>query len=235
MAQRVWLDILKFHYGEVTADSLKEKYGGSFALAKLAISTPRILKRFERLNEGKPFDRQKKPFNFCIVGFSNDVDGITGKIVKPLAPYRKNAQQCPYDSFIDYESGKELKGQQYWMPFVDVFWDYVNHPEAKFDGNVGVLLRKHVKVGSVVHIGKESNNLEQAEVLGVQGGDYVVYDSYAQQLVAHKDKILAAKPRDVRRFGISQRTLYDVKQAILDNRLADLKTKTDAASRDRTV
>lgn len=61
---------------------------------------------------------------------------------------------------------------QYWKPFVNVFWDYVNHPEAKFDGDIGVLKRKHVVVGSVVHIGKESNNLEQAGVLGVQGDDY---------------------------------------------------------------
>jgi hypothetical protein len=38
-----------------------------------------------------------------------------------------------------------------------------------------VLSRKNVFVGSVVHIGKESNNLEQAEVLGVQDDDYVVY------------------------------------------------------------
>ena len=28
---------------------------------------------------------------------------------------------------------------QYWKPFVDVLWNYVNHPEAKFDGDVGVL------------------------------------------------------------------------------------------------
>lgn len=102
--KEVWLDILRLHYGLISADS--EKYRRSFALAKLAISKPRIMKRLERLNKGKPYDHQIKPFNFCIVGFSNAVDEETGKPIKPLAPYRKNAQQCPYNSFIDYESSK---------------------------------------------------------------------------------------------------------------------------------
>lgn len=224
--KEIWLDVLKLHYGQTTAASLNEKYSRSYALAKLAISTPQIMKRFDRLNKGKPYGRQIKPFNFCIVGIGNDVDGQTGKPVKPLAPYRKNAQQCPYDSFIDYESGKEMKGLQYWKPFVDVFWDYVKHLEAKFDGNVGVLSRKHITVGSVVHIGKESNNLEQAEVLGVQDDDYVVYGSSAEQLLSNKEGILLAEPKDVKKFGISQRTLYNVKRSLTPTQIPKLSKKT---------
>jgi hypothetical protein len=222
----VWLDILKLHYGLVAADSLNEKYDSSYALAKLAISTPQIMKRFERLNKGKPYDRQIKPFNFCIIGIGNDKDGNTGKPIRPLAPYRKNAQQCPYGSFIDYESGKELKGLQYWKPFVNVFWDYFNHLEAKFDGDVGVLARKHVIVGSVVHIGKESNNLEQAEVLGVHNDDYVVYGSSVDQLLAHKETILMAEPKDVRKFGVSRQTLHNAKQAIAAEKTRVLEKRT---------
>jgi hypothetical protein len=128
----------------VTADALTEKYSRSFAISKLVISSPQIMKRFEHMNRGKPYDQQIKPFNFCIVGIGNDIDSETGKPVKPMAPYTKNPQQCPYDTFIDYESGKEMSGLQYWKRFDDVFWSYVNHPEAKFDGDVGVLSRKHV-------------------------------------------------------------------------------------------
>lgn len=152
--KEVWFDILKLHYDQVSADTLNEKYGRSFALTKLTISRPQIMERFGHLNNGEPYDQQIKPFNFCIVGIGNDVDGETGKLVKPLAPYRKNAQQCPYDTFIGYESGKEKSGLQYWKRFDDAFWSYINHPEAKFDGDVGVLSRKHVSVGSVTHIGK---------------------------------------------------------------------------------
>lgn len=210
-----WRDILKQHYGQVTADALTEKYGRSFALSRLAMSTPEIMKRFERLNKGKPYDEQIKPFNFCIVGIGNDIDSETCKPVKPMAPYTRNPQQCPYDTFIDYESGKEMNGLQYWKRFDDVFWSYVNHPEAKFDGDVGVLSRKHVTVNSVTHIGKESNNLEHAEILGVHEGDYVVYGKDTERLRPHAEKILLAEPKDVKPFGITQRTLYNARDAIL--------------------
>lgn len=224
--KEVWFDILRLHYGKVTAESLTEKYGRSFALSKLAISSPHLMNRFEPLNKGKPYDLQVKPFNFCIVGIGNDVDPATGKPVKPLAPYRKNAQQCPYDKFIDYESGKEMSGLQYWKRFDNVFWSYVNHPEAKFDGDVGVLSRKHVLVNSVTHIGKESNNLEEAEVLGVQKDDYVIYGGSIERLAANKDKLMVSEPKDVEPFKISQRTLYNVKQAIIRGNWNSISAKT---------
>lgn len=222
----LWLDILQLYYGTASAELLNDKYNRSFALAKLALSTPQIMKRFERLNQSRPYNRQIKPFNFCLVGFNNDVDDVTNMPIKPMAPYRKNAQQCVYDSFIDYESGKELRGPQYWKRFDDVFWNYVNHPEAKFDGNYGVLLRKQILVSSVVLIGKESNNLEQAETLGVQADDYLIYSPEYERLLVYKEKILAAKPRDVKPYGVSQRTLYDVKRSIRRGKVSSLKEKT---------
>lgn len=224
--KQVWLDMLHLYYGLITPGELTAKYENAFALSKLAITKPHILKRFDRLNVGKPYDRQIKPFNFCVVGIGNFVDEETGKVVKPLSPYRRNSQQCPYDSFIDYESTKELQGSQYWKPFNDVLWQYVNHPEAKFDGDVGVLSRKHVTVNSVTHIGKESNNLEEAEILGVQKDDYVFYGSVVEQLLAHKEKISQAEPKDVKRYGISQQTLYNVKRAILNSNWNSISAKT---------
>lgn len=213
--KQVWLDILKFHYGQTSIEEINEKYEGSYALTKLAISTPHIMKRFECLNKNKCYDRQIKPFNFCIAGIGNVADHETGNPVRPLAPFRRNVQQCAYDSFIDYESGKEMKGLQYWKPFADVFWDYINHPEAKFDGDIGVLSRKHVVVNSVMHIGKESNNLEQTEALGAHDDDYVVYSRDVACLRPYADKILQAEPKDVRKFGISQQTLYNIKRAVI--------------------
>lgn len=245
--KEVWLDILKLHYGLASAEALNEKYNRSFAVAQLTLSTASLTKRFDKLNAVKPcltervkpfsadikrynqkvksYNQVVKPFNFCIVGITNYFDEQNVKHVKPLSPYRKNAQQCPYDSFVDYESGKEMKGMQYWKPFGDVFWQYIDHPEAKFDGDIGVLTRKHVAINSVMHIGKESNNLEQAEILGVQDNDYVIYSNAIDQLLAHKEKILAAKPKDVVGFGISQRTLFNVKRAICLERAHHLKHK----------
>jgi hypothetical protein len=224
--KQVWLDILRLHYGKISAESLTEKYSRSFAVSKLVISSPQTMKRFERLNKGRPYDQQIKPFNFCIIGIGNDIDSDSGLPVKPMAPYRKNAQKCPYDTFIDYESGKKMKGLQYWKRFDDVFWPYVNHPEAKFDGDVGVLSRKHVTVNSVTHIGKESNNLEQADILGVQESDYVVYSRDAIRLRPYAEKILMAEPKDVKAFHISQQTLHNVKQVIVRGAWQCISRKT---------
>ena len=58
----------------------------------------------------------------------------------------------------------------------DIFWDYVNHPESKFEGDVGVLDRKYVTVSRVMHIGKESNHLDESEVLGVDADSYETYE-----------------------------------------------------------
>ena len=78
-----------------------------------------------------------------------------------------------------------------------------------------------------MHIGKESNNLEQTEVLGVQEGDYVRYGgSNLEQLIAHKEKILLAEPKDVKKFGVSRQTLFDVKRAIQSGNSGELKSKT---------
>jgi hypothetical protein len=44
-------------------------------------------------------------------------------------------------------------------------------------------------------LSKESNNLEQAESLGVHDNDYVLYGSQAEQLLAHKEKILAGRAK----------------------------------------
>jgi hypothetical protein len=225
--KQVWQDILGLHYGRISPTDLAAKYENAFAMSKLAISKPHILKRFERLNAGKPYDQQIKPFNFCIVGIGNFLDDEqTGKVIKPLSPYRRNAQQSSFDSFVDYESGKELKGMQYWKPFSDVLWQYINHPEAKFDGDIGVLSRKHVTVNSVTHIGKESNILEEAEILGVGDDAYTVYGSEIEQIQQHKDMIMVAEPKNTQAIGISRQTLFDVKQAIREGRTEKLKRKT---------
>ena len=115
---------------------------------------------------------------------------------------------------------------QYWKHVDYVFWDYANHPEAKFDGDVVVLSRKVIVVNSVMHIGKESNNLEQAEILGVYEGDHVVHGKDTERLRPSADKILLAEPKDVKKYGISQRTLYNARDAILQDAWHRLSKKT---------
>ncbi|WP_250868236.1 MULTISPECIES: hypothetical protein [Methanococcoides] len=41
---------------------------------------------------------------------------------------------------------------------------YAKHLEHKFDGEIGVLERKHVLADGVVYIGKEANNIDEQEL-----------------------------------------------------------------------
>lgn len=67
----------------------------------------------------------------------------------------------------------------------------------------------------VLHIGKESNNLEESEFLGVDNTSYETYED-----VRNLDKnfkkiapsVLKLKLKDVKEFGISKQTLWNVKK-----------------------
>lgn len=224
--KEVWLDIVNYNLGRVTVEQLNEKYGRSKAMAKLAITTPHLMRRLDKINKGKSYSRKIKPFNFCIVGVGSFVDPQTQKVVKPLSPFRSDPQRCAYEHFIDYESGKTLRGSHYWKKFSGIFWDYVNHPEAKFDGDIGVLSRKHVRVSSVVHIGKESNNLDVSQIVGMHDDDQITYASEEAFWRDCKDRILATPPHKVRRFN--RRTWLRIQKSLKIGRIPKLKGKTAA-------
>ena len=79
-----------------------------------------------------------------LVGNSATVDDNKEKF-KPIAPFSKNPQVAVEKEFIDYNTGDMLQGREYWKPLSDIFLDYIGHPEAKFEGDVGVLQRRHLK------------------------------------------------------------------------------------------
>ena len=69
----------------------------------------------------------------------------------PIAPYNNNPQIAVESQFVDYNSGDVLQGRHYWKPLSDVFLDYIDHPESKFVGDVGVLKRKRLKPEGCVY------------------------------------------------------------------------------------
>jgi hypothetical protein len=176
------------------------------------------------------YQDQFKPSNFCIIGFSNIINPNTGELVKPLAPFMKPARHVVFGDFVDYNdgSGEKLRGKEYWKPFWEIFLEYLNHPESKFDGNIGVLERKHVNVVGVIHIEKESNNLEESEFLGVDDTSYETYED-----VRNLDKkfkkiakdVLKLKPKNVKKFGISKQTLWNVKKKIESDKFHRISEK----------
>ena len=97
--------------------------------------------------------------NLFNVGFQTiEVDG---NAVKPLAPFSKEPQKIVYEPFIDYQTGEVKEGSHYFKPLIRTILQYVDHPENKFDGDIGGLERKHVHVDGVVYIWKEANNIDE--------------------------------------------------------------------------
>jgi hypothetical protein len=67
---------------------------------------------------------------------------------------------------------------------------------------------------SIRYIGKESNGLERAEVLGVDDGDYTHYDNADSIIVQNKKLFIEMRPRDSARFGLMKQPLRNIKRAL---------------------
>ncbi|AKB21873.1 hypothetical protein MSWH1_1602 [Methanosarcina sp. WH1] len=213
----IWQDILKLHYGQITGRDIEEKYSNLYAISQLTVSTSNVLNRFKKLNEGKPWKEQIKPFNFFLVGFQAIEEN--DKAVKPMAPFTKDYQKIVYEPFIDYEKGEVKDGSQYFKPLSRTILQYIEHFENKFDGDIGVLERKYIQADGLVYIGKEANNIED-QPLDVTGAQVFINE------VEIKKKILALTPEEARKLGVMHRsTLKRMKDRIMKGDKINLDTK----------
>lgn len=205
--KKLWEDILRVHFNPEELPNVLEKYENYAVISKLAVSTGTILRRFEKMNEGKPFDKQIKPFNFMLVGSGATVNK-DGEKVKPVAPYNNNPQVAVENEFIDYNTGETLLGRGYWKPLSDVFLDYIDHPEAKFEGDVGILQRRHLTPTGCVYIGKEANKVEMQEL---EGNEVEIY----HDIEKIREFVLGFTPAKAREIGIKHRsTLKQLKDRV---------------------
>lgn len=95
------------------------------------------------------------------------------------------------------------------------------------DGDVDVLERKHVNVTGIIHIGKESNELEESEMLGVGSDSYETYEDVRnldEKFKKIAPSVLKLKPKDVKKFGISKQTLWNVKKKIISRQLCRISS-----------
>ena len=134
-------------------------------MGKLALTSPFILQRFRHIDK----DKRLKPLNFVIVGIGHRSDPMTREPIIPMIPYTKKFDIAPYTPFTDYKTGKYYKDNTkfYWKRLSEFLFVYINHNDNKYDGDIGELKRKQIDIGNIEHIGKESNNLEESDILGV--------------------------------------------------------------------
>ncbi len=230
-------DILEIHYGDYKQeiiDSVLKKYHGRYAVAKLDVSTYEVQQRIKS-NKGKCYRDQIKPANFITVGVGFQENPETGKKVIPMLPYiDKNSPEfdcIPYMPFRDYKTGREyldeeLKDGQlwtksYWKPMSRVVRDYINHKESKSEGDIGQLKRRIIRIGpgSIRHIGKETNEIVEAEVIGVESEYYTEYINW-------KGIIECLTPDQAAMIGISRRNLSYLKRRVKLGEPFSLKQST---------
>lgn len=158
------------------------------AVSHLPVSSPPVLAPFARVNAGLAYSGQVKPFGFLTLGHVDPLaplpDGLERGDVTPLAPFTSDPETLLALPWRNRRDGRPiavttrrggLRGSVRLQTIGDVVADYRLHPETKSGdprgglgrrGSVGLLPRLRVRaVGLPVHIGKESNRLEE-----VQGG-----------------------------------------------------------------
>ncbi|WP_445475689.1 hypothetical protein ACT9XH_02830 [Methanococcoides methylutens] len=222
----IWEDLLKLHYGIITELDVEEKYSHFYAISRLTVSTPNVMHRFDKINKGKECYEQIKPFNFYLVGFQAIEED--GKAVKPLSPFSSDPQSIVYEDFIDYETGEIKQGSYYFKQLSRTIVEYANHPESKFDGDVGILERKHVHSDSVVYIGKEANNIDEQELDVKQAQVFINEKKIKQEILNLPQKI-------AEEWGVDRKTFQTTKKAIGEALKKDEKINLFTPARKRLV
>ena len=100
----------------------------------------------------------------------------------------------------------------------------MDHKDNKYEGDIGELRRKQINIGEIEHIGKESNNLEESEVIGVSDNDYVIYDNKSAQKIT--DVIRNMTTKDAKHIGLSKMQMFRLKKKIKEGKNIALKRKT---------
>lgn len=89
-----------------------------------------------------------------------------------------------------------------------MFLDYIDHHEAKFEGDIGVLERRHLKPKGCMYIGKEANKVEMQELEANRIETYLDIKKFHEW-------VLQLEPKDARAMGIKDRsTLKRIKDKI---------------------
>jgi len=174
----LWTGIISAANGKVSERQLCEKYADQYAVSKYTVTSPTLHRRLTQINRKEAYSKQIKPFNFILVGQPTET-GTNERPIHPITKFTTRIGEAPFQSFIDYNTGKRysLDTHLYWKTLESVIHDYLNHPEAKFANadSAGKMKRRHLFIEKVKYIGKEANELEETELLGLGKDAYVEY------------------------------------------------------------
>jgi hypothetical protein len=204
----------------------------------VTVSSPAVIRPLAKLNEGKAYAEQIKPFNFlltCHVKAFGHPKGADPEHFHLIAPYNNNSTQWLKMDWIDQYTGDNYRittsghngitRTARVKTYGDVLREYEFHPESKCADaaenpcekqTVGLLRRRHICIDRIQYIGKESNQLEAVDA-GLIHSDKNIYTEYVNK---NRDewqmKILPALKRLpllllISESGLSRRALLDIR------------------------
>jgi hypothetical protein len=234
--RRVWQHIIDEAHG-LSSDSLP--WAEVPAVFKTAVSAPYILRAFGRVNEGKPYAAQVKPFSF-LASIGDDelrLTGSDGGRRRLLAPWEETPGDWltaewtdmhapgdgPLSVAVDGRDGtvkvRPVSGRR------SVVAEFTGHAEDKANGpdgrkcgseTTGVLSRRVVRVLELRHVGKETNRLDDAQAGLLSSGE--VKTDYGVSGLGLAQNALA----DMSLRAISRKTAEYA--AMIEGKLADAET-----------
>ena len=92
-------------------------------------------------------------------------------------------------------------------PLSKTILQYVDHPESKYDGDIGQLERKHIIVTEIVHIGKEANNIEDEPL---EMGNVQVFRNEEKERL----RIVEMRQCEAERQGVDRKTRWRMKEKV---------------------
>jgi len=228
---QIWLNLVRNSLGLRTKKLKFENYP---AVGRVTVSSPAVMQPLEFLNSGKKYSEQIKPFNFLLschvrpLGHPPNVDPTRFHLI---AGYEKNSRKWLDMQWIDQYSGNKYfinvsgnyssRHTARVKTYGDVVSDYEFHPEEKYaDSNgktcgkqtEGLLQRRHISVGEIIPIGKESNSLEEVEA-GLIHSEENVYTVYFDPRTDYWERTIRPALKKVtnsvltKETGIPRRTL----------------------------
>jgi hypothetical protein len=175
----LWRIIIRRVHGRETPPP---RWLGRATMIRTTVTSSTVRRAFRRLNKGRRYADQIKPFNFLLsaAGAKPPAGRPAGRRFRLIAPYESDPAKWEKRKWIDVhhpEAGTHSITTRDGRPglarvdtFADVLAKYETHPESKAlgadaepfgRGTVGLLRRRPVTVGTITLIGKESNRIEE--------------------------------------------------------------------------
>jgi hypothetical protein len=236
------------------------------AVSRYGATAPELLRWFDGFNANRLYRDQVKPFGF-LLSLHAKPEWRAGEVIapqsrrgrppkyqppKPVAPFDRDMAKIAVTAF-DRTSGQPVPARAL-QTYAEVLAQYHMHPESKFIGgdycDRGTTQRRHIRVSGICHIGKEANELDRQQVLGVDNGARPYYghsnESLAQlrgelsllvlgQGLAKTAKLLGVAPRQLRSTTSGKHDIAAIMFSKLAARLSAAHVEIQTRQDERTL